>query len=320
MLFVVRNYGQHYFYIVLTMATSIELYTDFYADCAHPDLYAAPWWLDAVCGEGRWEAIQLVTKRDQTTAFIPFYKTHIRRLSALITPALTQWIPIVAKEDSHDFSIDDFLETLPPCSILDLTMKPGKNPILSSPAYHVNFKYSYVIPYRGLNDQLKLNYNEGLRRNLREAEKNYSIVASDDIQTFVHLCKSSYRNRKLKPPFWLDQIVPAAVGALKKNGSGVINLAFHHGAVIAGILTGWDTRTTYYLTGGRNGDEQGASAHALLLDHVINQAHGRGHSFDFEGSMHPGIANFFQSFGATPEPYLQIRKFSGMGRIWSFFH
>jgi Acetyltransferase (GNAT) domain len=302
------------------MATSSELYADFYADCDHPDLYAAPWWLDAVCGKGKWDAVRFVNNVDQMTVFVPFYKTQIRKLSALITPPLTQWIPVLAKEDVHHFSVIEFLKSLPNCSITDLTMKSGENPVLPTKVYRVNFKYSYVIPFHASKDQLKLNYNEGLRRNLRDAEKNYSITVSDDIQTFLHLCKSSYHHRKLKPPFWLDQILPAAVEALKKNGSGIINLAIHRGVVIAGILTGWDTRTTYYLTGGRNGDEEGASAHALLLDHVINEAHGRGHSFDFEGSMHPGIANFFQSFGATPEPYLQIRKFIGMGRIWSLLH
>ncbi len=302
------------------MTVSSKLYIDLYSECAHPDLYAAPWWLDAVCGIDKWDAVRLINKSDKTTVFIPFYKTQIRSLSALITPPMTQWIPVLAKEEAHDFSMDDFLKSLPPCSILDLTMKPGENPILPSQAYRVNYKYSYVIPYHALKEQFRLNYNEGLRRNLREAEKNYTLTTSDDVQTFVHLCISSYRNRKLKPPLWIDQIVPVAVEALKKNGSGVINLAFHQGEVIAGILTGWDTHTTYYLTGGRNGDEGGASAHALLLDHVINEAQLRGHSFDFEGSMHPGIANFFQSFGAIPEPYIQVRKFSGIGKLWSFFH
>jgi len=100
----------------------------------------------------------------------------------------------------------------------------------------------------------------------------------------------------------------------------MIHLAIHQGVAIAGILTGWDSKTSYYLAGGRNGDDQGASAHALLLDHVIHEAQTRGLAFDFEGSMNPGIANFFQSFGAKPESYLQIRKFRGMGKLWSLLH
>ncbi len=302
------------------MATSSEMYANFYADCDHPDLYTAPWWLDAVCGLGKWDAVRMTTNGDRTTVFIPFYKTQIRKLSALITPPLTQWIPVLAHEDVHHFSVIEFLKSLPHYSIMDLTMKSCENLVLPTKDYRINYKYSYVIPYHPLKDQIKLNYNEGLRRNLREAEKNYSIGVSDDVQTFLRLCKSSYRIRGLKPPLWLDQIVPAAVEALKRNGVGHINVAIHRGIVIAGILTGWDKRTTYYLTGGRSADEQGASAHALLLDYVIHEAHGRGHAFDFEGSMQPGIANFFQSFGATPEPYLQIRKFSGMGRIWALLH
>lgn len=308
------------FYIVIPMAATKGLYKDFYAGCGHPVLYAAPWWLDAVCGKENWDAVPLKDEEGLIKAWIPFYKTRISRLSALITPPLTQWIPLLSKESTNHLSIDTFLASLPQCSILDLSMKPGENSTLPSSGYQVNFKYSYVIPYSTTEGQFKLKYNEGLRRNLKEAAQEYIIDISNDLHTFLSLCKSSYHHRKLTPPIWLEQIVPGVAETLKKNGAGHIHMAFHHGVVLAGILTGWDAGTTYYLAGGRSGDERGASAHALLLDHAIHAAQERGQSFDFEGSMHPGIANFFQSFGGMPDSYLQIRKFRGPGRIWSLFH
>ena len=296
------------------------MYTDFYASCDNAPLYAAPWWLDATCGQGGWDFVSLPGEEGKAAVFIPFYKTLIRGLSAFITPPMTQWLPVLTIDHSPVYSIASFLQLLPECSILDLTMKPGKNPILPGPSFHINHKYSFIIPHDGANGHFRLKYNEGLRRNLREAEKNYTIAASEDIETFLSLCQFSFHHRKMNPPFWLDHIVPMVIAALRKNHSGMINMAFYEGKAIAGILTGWDTDTTYYLLGGRRGDEPGASAHALLLDHAISEAQKKGHKFDFEGSMHPGIANFFQSFGAVPESYWQIRKFRGVGKLWSLFH
>jgi hypothetical protein len=88
--------------------------------------------------------------------------------------------------------------------------------------------------------------------------------------------------------------------------------------VLAAVLVAWDPVSTYYLAGGRTARPGAASAHAILLDHAVGDAMARGTSFDFEGSMHPGIANFFQSFGARPEPFTRLTRFTGAGRLWAF--
>lgn len=301
------------------MADTLKWYNEFYEACYHPPLYAAPWWLNATCGD-KWSAISVKDQESKTIFVFPFYKTHVSSLTAVITPPLTQWLPVLKTDQSVQYSIDSFLRSLPKCALLDLTIKPEN--IFTNPdqGYQVNYKYSYVIPYDEVKEHFKQKYNEGLRRNLREAEKDYTVNDSNDINKYLALCKSSYRLRQMKPPSWLDIIVPRVVETLHQYKSGKVTMAFDHGEPIAGILTGWDSDTTYYLLGGRTGSERGSSAHALLLDHAINEAQSRGHKFDFEGSMHSGIANFFQSFGAIPESYLQIRKYTGIGKLWSLFH
>ena len=108
--------------------------------------------------------------------------------------------------------------------------------------------------------------------------------------------------------------------SLSDSQSGSLDFAMHNGKPIASILTAWDHKATYYLAGGRTGDEAGASAHALLLDKALINSIQAGREFDFEGSMHSGIANFFQSFGASPEEYWQVKKYRGLGKAWSLFH
>lgn len=52
----------------------------------------------------------------------------------------------------------------------------------------------------------------------------------------------------------------------------------------------------------------------VLLAEAISAAHASGAMFDFEGSVKPGIARFFQYFGAVPEPYVVLERKS-LGKL-----
>jgi hypothetical protein len=283
-------------------------------------LYAAPWWLDATCGPDGWDAVIRKGEDDTVIAALPYHKTTIRGLSAVITPPLTQWVSLISSPDDQGISHQSLLPDLPKSAILDLSIKPDTELLYQNANLPVVLKYSFIIPGMESMDVVRGRYNEGLRRNLRQAEKNYSLQESDDIAGFLALCEQTYLQRKMKPPHWLNHVVPDVYQQLIKHQCGSITIAKAGDKVIAGILTAWDTHSGYYLAGGRTADDQGASAHALLLDHAVQSAQSRGIAFDFEGSMHPGIANFFQSFGGVPVSYWQVRKYAGLGRIWALFH
>jgi len=282
-------------------------------------LYAALWWLDATCGMEGWNAVLSHGRDGNVLAALPFHTTRIRGMSAVITPPLTQWVSLITSSVDPGMSLQAILPDLPRSSILDLSVNPDARPLPQESTTPVSLKYSFIIPPMMTMDLVRSNYNEGLRRNIRQAEKNYTITASGDIAGFLTLCEQTYLQRKMKSPPWLHQVIQNVFDQLMSHQCGAITIASSQGKIIAGILTAWDHETSYYLAGGRTGDEQGASAHALLLDHAVGAAQSRGLSFDFEGSMHPGIANFFQSFGAVPISYWQIRQFRGLGKWWSLF-
>lgn len=287
---------------------------------SRPLLYAAPWWLDATCGAGYWDAILRKNEGGQVVAALPFHITSIRGLSAVITPPLTQWVSLIAATDDHGISNQSLLSELPQCSILDLSVKPENELLHQGSDLPIILKYSFIIPVMDSMEAVRKGYNEGLKRNLRQAAKNYTIEESEDVAGFLSLCEQSYYQRKMKPPKWLHEVVRNVFGQLRLHQCGTITIAKEQDMVIAAVLTAWDQNTAYYLAGGRTADDQGASAHALLLDHAVQAAQSRSIAFDFEGSMHPGIANFFQSFGGSPVPYWQMRKFNGLGKLWSLFH
>ena len=295
----------------------VRAYHDLHAKLEAPQLYTSPWWLDATCGAGGWNAVIRYDGDNQPAAALPFHLTSIRGMSALTTPPFTQWVSLITAGQNADQSGLSLLSALPRTSILDLSIQPDASLPHQDSAFPVALRYSFIIPPGDSTDNPRSGYSEGLRRNIRQAEKNYILQESDDINGFLSLCRQSHHQQKMNPPPWLDRVVPAVFNSLLKEQCGRLTVASVQGKIIAGILTGWDSTTNYYLAGGRTADETGASAHALLLDQSVHEARSRGAAFDFEGSMHPGIAVFFQSFGAVPAAYWHIRKYRGMGKLWA---
>ena len=301
------------------LSESRKDYETCYLQQVYAPLYAAPWWLDATCGAGQWHSIKVAQTNHDAQIRFPVYVTKIRGLRSVISPPLTQWVPVMATHLAGPLSLQEVLTSLPAYPILDLTFKQSPDLFPPEHPYHSRVRYSYIIPPATDVAIVRKRYNEGLRRNLKEADSLYRIETSDDISTFLLLCQSSYHQRGMKEPVWFSTILPSALQELNRRQLGKLQMAYEKGKAIAGIITGWDEKVMYYLAGGRSDTASAASAHALLLDHAIMEAQEGKREFDFEGSMHPGIANFFQSFGATPDPYWHIQKYNGIGKIWSLF-
>lgn len=282
-----------------------------------PSLYSFPWWLDATCGPGGWDIYVKNTTNGEVV--IPYCKTVIRGLKAVINPPLSQWISVIRSDPSDKISLHDFIFSLNDFAILDMSFRPEKYLLYPGDTIPVQFRYSYIISASIHKEHIKSGYNNALRTNLKLGEERLQTHESDDINTFINLCHATYQKRKMKSPIWVTTVLPEVFRALKFNQSGRIDLAYYNGKPIAGIMTGWDKQTCYYLAAGRTDDDAGASGHVLLLHNAIMEANQAGRSFDFEGSMQPGIASFFHSFGANPVAYWNIKKYKGAGKIWSLF-
>jgi hypothetical protein len=304
-------------YITVMEPVSIRSYQALLDSTKEPLLYSAPWWLDATCGAGGWDVLVSYNNDRTPVAALPYQRSRIRGLSAITTPPLTQWVSLLPVKGNTDQPGQVNLSSLPKASILDLTLRPDDRINLQEASFSPSLKYSFIIPRTTDFGQVRSGYNEGLRRNLRQAEKLHAVEESDNLAGFLNLCHQTYHDRHMKPPPWFDQVIPEVYTQLIARQCGSLTLAYAQGKIIAGVLIAWDQHTSYYLAGGKVADDHGTAAHALLLDHAIRDACVRGTDFDFEGSMHPGIANFFQSFGAVPVSYWHFRKYSGAGRLWS---
>ena len=85
-------------------------------------------------------------------------------------------------------------------TILDLSIQPDASLPHQDSAFPVALRYSFIIPPDDKADNVRSGYSEGLRRNIRQAEKNYILKQSDDIKGFLSLCRQSKKKKKILGP------------------------------------------------------------------------------------------------------------------------
>lgn len=80
------------------------------------------------------------------------------------------------------------------------------------------------------------------------------------------------------------------------------------GQVHAGGVFLRSTDQLHFLLGWSSPEGRNNNASRHILDHIIRMNAGLPLTLDFEGSDIPGVAQFFESFGAVPLPYQLLRR------------
>ncbi|MEM6806846.1 MAG: GNAT family N-acetyltransferase, partial [Bacteroidota bacterium] len=151
------------------------------------------------------------------------------------------------------------------------------------------------------------------KRQIRKSEKykhtlNLSVFFQDFEQLFL-LNQASGNDLSAGDPRILPLLkeIHSYLIASKQGNLQVIQNA--EGKVLAAALFADACGKRHYLSGAYHPEYMSSGAMTHLLWLGILQAQNLGLMvFDFEGSMIPGIAQFFRKFGASPISYFQLYK------------
>jgi hypothetical protein len=80
------------------------------------------------------------------------------------------------------------------------------------------------------------------------------------------------------------------------------------GRLHAAVFVVWQKSSAYYIAGGGDPALRASGAHSLVMWETIRQVSSYTDTFDFEGSMLPGVERFFREFGAVQMPFFTIIK------------
>ena len=283
-------------------------------------IFSRDWWLDIVCGKNNWDVLLIYDKNGYIEAAMPLY---FPMKGMIVMPVYTQtmgpWISPSASDAKYTSQLSrqqmilgkfaDALKNIP-----HFLQNFSWNITDWLPFYWAGFKqttrYTYI-----LNDLLNLqtiwdNMSPNIRRNILKAEKKHHIIVKRNIpiDEFLHVQSLSFQRQKKSDPRG-EKELRALIEASQARKEGDIWGGYdENGRLHAAIFVVWQKKSAYYIAGGGDPEVRASGAHSFVMWTAIRELAPLTNSFDFEGSMLPGVERFFREFGAQQKPYFAISK------------
>ncbi|MDR2765477.1 MAG: GNAT family N-acetyltransferase [Tannerella sp.] len=281
-------------------------------------LFSRDWWLDAACGEANWNVL-LTEENQQVRAAWPLYQP----CAHLVTmPPCTQTMGIWFAPFPDDMKYASVLERRQSlCKQFIDRLKPRfflqNFPYTFTdwlPFYWAGYRqttrYTYLLHNLKDTEHLWNGMNQNLRRNIRKAREQYRITVQKGIPVddFLRIQAQTFE-RQHKRNTQPDEVLRRLVNVCRARQQGELWGGYDDaGRLHAAAFVAWQKRSAYYLAGGGDPSLRFSGAHSLVLWEAIRFAAGHSETFDFEGSMLPGVERFFREFGGVQTPYFSISK------------
>lgn len=300
--------------------------------CLEYDLpiFYHPWWLDVVCKNGEWRAIWSQNKRGEIQGVWPYFLARRWGLKVIappmLTPHLGPWLiyPDSIKNESKRWKFElsiytALIQHLPPISLARFKCAPQLNNSL--PFFWTGFqqqtRYTFRLNNLAQPDQLFRHFSSTLRNHIRTAQKQLNIRMGDnvDLPTLHRLVGLSLSKKAVKMPFSLNFLAEFDVAVIRNSRRMLLLADDETGKTHAAAYILFDRHIAYLLLLGSDPNIRYRGAASFVIWEAIQQANRYASIFDFEGSMLPGVANFFAEFSGTPEPYFLLTR--GKNRWWN---
>jgi hypothetical protein len=302
------------------VSASHQLYADFCHRHALP-LHFQAWWLEAVSQNGSWNVAFFGEAQGQPQAALPWYETRRFGLKTIRPAPFTAyggpiWLPQPATQRPdrryafEQKALENLYGQLPRVWHFRQHWQPGYYNWL--PLYWKKYRQETRYTYL-LNPQNEAALWAGLkntvRTDIRKAQEQVEILSGPEhVETGYALYQQSAGRKgfdvgRLQDTFRMLHTELERRGHStcllardRRNGEPQAALYLTHAAQRAGLL--WS---------GLSAAHRHSCAGHLLLFEALRFAFARGiQTFDFEGSMDPGIEHLYRSFGGALTPYFSL--------------
>ena len=175
--------------------------------------------------------------------------------------------------------------------------------------YRQTTRYSYILPDIRNISEIEKNRSYDIRQNIKKAQTKRQMVIKTHLPTeqFLEINAKTYERQgeKAFKPDILQRLIETAYSRNQGNTWGAFD---EDGRLHAAVFVAWQENCAYYIAGGSDSIGRKSGAHLLVLSEAIREVSNLAASFDFEGSMIPGVERVFRSFGAIQKPYFTISK------------
>ncbi|MGY8964371.1 MAG: hypothetical protein ACKVKW_01380 [Flavobacteriales bacterium] len=170
---------------------------------------------------------------------------------------------------------------------------------------------NHELPLGQSYETIHTNYSKQCLRNLKKASKADLQAFDQDSPTLLIQTFQANQGRKYDVPSgYLSAMSQVMYQAMHQGRGKVLTLYGPGNQLHAGLFLIQSQNRVVMLFScvTAAGLTSGAMTH--LIDQAIIDAVGRYDLFDFEGSKAPGLARFYQGFGAKLVPYLRFQRYA----------
>lgn len=306
--------------------TNKERYAQLCATESTISLYDQPWWMDVCAGGGdNWDVL-LYEKNGNILGTLPYYVKESHGLRYITVPRRTQhngvWVKyppsgkyqkrLALEKEVMTALIEHLEEAAQKKKIVyyQQSFSPSVTNWLPFywKGYHQTTRYTYLIPAGEGYDQIFSKFDYAVRYDVKRAAPHAIIEDSDDIDALYRMhCMTM--GRQGRSSSYSKEFVAAFDRALAEHNCRKILLAKDaEGNLHSAVYIAFDANWVYYLFSGTDPQYRKSNFQTVLLCRAIQFACDTGRGFDFEGSMVPGIEQFFREFGPIQTPFFSIHK------------
>lgn len=169
-------------------------------------------------------------------------------------------------------------------------------------------RYTYQTDLTKSSDLIYSSFHEKLRNDIKNAVNNdIKVVTNPNINLFYSTINKTFLRQGSKAPFSKEKLI----NFIKKMNVHSSFMSFaavdNDDNIIAVCGYVFSQNTSYLILNGIDIDKNTRGANALMIFESMKLLKEKGITiFDFEGSMLPGVEQFYRRFGAELVPYMRI--------------
>lgn len=257
-------------------------------------IYATAEYLDALSPNwdglvfGNYEAVMPLTWRKKLGIFY------------LCQPAFAQQLGVFFSSEISPIPIQNFLEQLPThYSLVEIFLNhQNSNPLNAT--QHIN----YILPLNSNYSDIAKNYKSDLIKNLNRTKKfNLQYSESGNVAEAIALYKENYASKLAVREKDYEAFIKLSQQLHNQGKAIVRKVSMPSGELLSIGLFLKDTNRIYNVASTTLPNGRTMEANHFLFDQLIHEFAGTALILDFEGSDLPGVARFYQKFGAINQPY-----------------
>jgi len=187
----------------------------------------------------------------------------------------------------------------------DIQLNAENHPGENSKNMQIVPRKNYLLQLNTDFETIYSGFSKNTRRNIAKAEQNnISYIENISLEEFLHFKRNNLTGKILASDF--QKLISIIAYSLHHGFGKITGVYSQENELCAAVFfCRWKNRVIY-LNAVSSKEGKAYRAMFFLIHHFCQSMAGSNLTLDFEGSVLPGIARFFEGFGATPEIYYRL--------------